>query len=177
MTRIGIISDTHGYLDEQVFTFFKEVDVIWHAGDIGTAEVTDRLRAFKPLIAVYGNIDGQELRADYPEVQLFKVEGCKVLLTHIAGAPGKYNARVNAIIQKEKPDILVCGHSHIVKVMKDPRFGFLHVNPGAAGVHGFHKVKTIIRFEIDNGKPQKMELIELGARGSLAEPEKTADNK
>ena len=167
MTRIGIISDTHSYLDERVFEYFKEVDMIWHAGDIGTQEVTDKLKAFKPLYAVHGNIDGHELRAEFPEDQLIKVEGCKILITHIAGAVGKYNARVNAIIQKDKPDILVCGHSHIVKVMKDLKYGFLHINSGAAGIHGFHKMRTIIRFEIDNGKPQKMELIELGLRGKI----------
>ncbi|MBK9330284.1 MAG: metallophosphoesterase family protein [Sphingobacteriales bacterium] len=167
MTRIGILSDTHGFLDEQVFEHFKDVDMIWHAGDIGTQEVTDKLKAFKPLYAVYGNIDGHELRAEFPETRLIKVEGSKVMITHIAGAVGKYNAYVNALLRHEKPDILVCGHSHIVKVMKDPKHGFLYVNPGAAGIHGFHKTKTIIRFEIENGKPQKMELIELGLRGKL----------
>lgn len=167
MTKIGILSDTHGYLDEKIFDYFSEVDLIWHAGDIGSQEVTDKLKSFKPLVAVYGNIDGQELRAEFPEVQRILVEGCKIMIVHIAGAVGKYTAQVNQFIQQEKPDILVCGHSHIVKVMKDPKYGFLHINPGAAGVHGFHRVKTIIRFEIENGKPQKMELIELGKRGQL----------
>jgi uncharacterized protein len=167
MTKIGILSDTHGFLDEQVFSYFKDVDMIWHAGDIGTRDVTDKLKAFKPLAAVYGNIDGHELRAEFPEVQRILVEGCKIMIVHIAGAVGKYTAQVSKLIQHEKPDILVCGHSHIVKVMKDPKYGFLHINPGAAGTHGFHKVKTIIRFEIENGKPQKMELIELGKRGQL----------
>lgn len=167
MTRIGILSDTHGYLDENIFDYFKDVDLILHAGDIGTQDVTDKLKAFKPLYAVYGNIDGQELRAEFPENQLVEIEGCKVFITHIAGAVGKYNARVNNIIQQQKPDVLVCGHSHIVKVIKDPKYGFLHINSGAAGVHGFHKMRTIIRFEIENGKPQKMELIELGIRGKI----------
>lgn len=167
MTRIGILSDTHGFLDEQILEYFKNVDMIWHAGDIGTQEVTDKLKALKPLYAVYGNIDGHELRAEFPETQRIKVEGCKVMITHIAGAVGKYNTYVNGLLSSEKPDILVCGHSHIVKVMRDPKHGFLYVNPGAAGIHGFHKTKTIIRFEIDKGKPQKMELIELGLRGKL----------
>jgi len=167
MTKIGIISDTHSYLDEQVFDYFKNVDQIWHAGDIGTQDVTDKLKAFKPLYAVYGNIDNYELRAEFPENQILDIEGCKIFITHIAGAVGKYNPRVNAIIQQEKPDVLVCGHSHIVKVMKDLKYNFLHINPGAAGIHGFHKMRTIIRFEIDNGKPQKMELIELGLRGKI----------
>jgi putative phosphoesterase len=167
MTRIGIISDTHGYLDKNVFDYFKDVDMILHAGDIGTQDVTDKLKAFKPLYAVYGNIDGQELRAEFSENQLVEIEGCKVFITHIAGAIGKYNARVNNIIQQQKPDVLVCGHSHIVKVIKDPKYGFLHINSGAAGVHGFHKMRTIIRFEIERGKPQKLELIELGVRGKI----------
>ena len=167
MTRIGIISDTHNYLDEKVFDYFKDVDMIWHAGDIGTQEVTDKLKAFKPLYAVHGNIDGHELRAEFPENQLIDVEGCKIFITHIAGAVGKYNSRVVKIIQEQKPAILVCGHSHIVKVIKDINYNLLHINSGAAGIHGFHKMRTIIRFEIENGKPQKMELIELGLRGKI----------
>ncbi|MBP6324230.1 MAG: metallophosphoesterase family protein [Chitinophagales bacterium] len=169
MTRIGIISDTHNYLDEKVFDYFKDVDMIWHAGDIGTQEVTDKLKAFKPLYAVHGNIDGHELRAEFPENQFIDVEGCKIFITHIAGAVGKYNSRVVKIIQEQKPAILVCGHSHIVKVIKDINYNLLHINSGAAGIHGFHKMRTIIRFEIENGKPQKMELIELGLRGKITQ--------
>ena len=169
MTRIGIISDTHNYLDEKVFDYFKDVDMIWHAGDIGTQEVTDKLKAFKPLYAVHGNIDGHELRAEFPENQIIDVEGCKIFITHIAGAVGKYNSRVIKIIQEQKPAILVCGHSHIVKVIKDINYNLLHINSGAAGIHGFHKMRTIIRFEIENGKPQKMELIELGLRGKITQ--------
>lgn len=169
MTRIGIISDTHNYLDEKVFDYFKDVDMIWHAGDIGTQEVTDKLKAFKPLYAVHGNIDGHELRAEFPENQFIDVEGCRIFITHIAGAVGKYNSRVVKIIQDQKPAILVCGHSHIVKVIKDINYNLLHINSGAAGIHGFHKMRTIIRFEIDNGKPQKMELIELGLRGKITQ--------
>lgn len=167
MVRIGILSDTHGYLDEKIFEYFKDVDMIWHAGDIGISEVTNVLKSFKPLYAVYGNIDDYALRAEFPENQIFEVEDCKILITHIAGAVGKYNPRVRLLIQQHRPNILVCGHSHIVKVMKDTKYNFLHINPGAAGIHGFHKVRTIIRFEIENGKPQKMELIELGLRGKL----------
>ena len=169
MTRIGIISDTHNYLDEKVFDYFKDVDMIWHAGDIGTQEVTDKLKAFKPLYAVHGNIDGHELRTEFPENQLIDVEGCRIFITHIAGAVGKYNSRVVKIIQEQKPAILVCGHSHIVKVIKDINYNLLHINSGAAGIHGFHKMRTIIRFEIENGKPQKMELIELGLRGKISQ--------
>jgi len=167
MTRIGILSDTHSYLDQRILEYFKDVDMIWHAGDIGAIAVTDALKEIKPLYAVYGNIDDHVLRAEFPEDQVFEVEGCKILITHIAGAVGKYNARVNRLIQQQQPDILVCGHSHIVKVMKDPKYGFLHINPGAAGIQGFHRMRTVLRFEIENGKPQKMELIELGIRGKV----------
>lgn len=169
MTRIGILSDTHNYLGEQIFEYFKEVDIILHAGDIGTQVITDKLKSFKPLYAVYGNIDDAMLRAEFPENQLFEIEGCKIFMTHIAGAVGVYNQRVKVIIKQERPDILICGHSHIVKVMKDAKYNLLHINPGAAGIHGFHKVRTIIRFEIDNGKPQNMELIELGLRGKITQ--------
>ena len=167
MTKIGILSDTHNYLDEQVFEYFKNVDEIWHAGDIGTNEITNKLKKFKPLRTVYGNIDGHELRAEFPEDLIFEIEHCKIFITHIAGAVCVYNQRVREIIKQEKPDILVCGHSHILKIMRDEKFKLLHINPGAAGIHGFHKMKTILRFEIDNGKPQKMELIELGLRGKI----------
>jgi predicted phosphodiesterase len=128
-----------------------------------------KLKAFKPLYAVHGNIDGHELRAEFPENQLIDVEGCRIFITHIAGAVGKYNSRVVKIIQEQKPAILVCGHSHIVKVIKDINYNLLHINSGAAGIHGFHKMRTIIRFEIENGKPQKMELIELGLRGKITQ--------
>ena len=167
MTKIGIISDTHSYLDKQVFEYFKDVDEIWHAGDIGINIVTDQLKNFKPLRAVYGNIDGHEIRAEFPEDLIFNIDDCKIFITHIAGAVGVYNQRVREIIKQEKPNILVCGHSHILKIMRDEKFNLLHINPGAAGVHGFHKMKTILRFEIENGKPQKMELIELGLRGKI----------
>ena len=167
MKKIGIISDTHNYLDEQVFEYFKNVDEIWHAGDIGTSMITDKLKNFKPLRVVFGNIDGHELRAQFPEDLIFKIDDCKIFITHIAGAVGVYNQRVREIIKQEKPNILVCGHSHILKIMRDEKFNLLHINPGAAGVHGFHKMKTILRFEIENGKPQKMELIELGLRGKI----------
>ncbi|HUM53030.1 MAG TPA: metallophosphoesterase family protein [Chitinophagales bacterium] len=167
MRKIGILSDTHNYLDEQIFDYFKNVDEIWHAGDIGTSMVTDKLKSFKPLLAVFGNIDGHELRAEFPEDLILQIDDCKIFITHIAGAVGVYNQRVREIIKQEKPNILVCGHSHILKIMRDEKFNLLHINPGAAGVHGFHKMKTILRFEIENGKPQKMELIELGLRGKI----------
>lgn len=165
--RIGILSDTHGFLDEKILFHFKEVDEVWHAGDIGDSNVTDKLMAFKPLKAVYGNIDGGSLRTQFLEYQFFDIEGCTILLIHIAGAIGKYTPQTRQLILQFQPTLLVCGHSHIVKILKDEKYKLLYVNPGAAGIHGFHKVKTILRFEIENGKPQNMELIELGNRGQL----------
>ncbi len=167
MIRIGLLSDTHNYLDEQIFDYFKQVDEIWHAGDIGTTELTDKLKRFKPLRAVYGNIDGHELRAEFQEDLIFEIEQCKIYLTHIAGSVGVYHPRVRKIITQEKPAILVCGHSHILKIMNDNKYNLLYINPGAAGIHGFHKTKTILRFEIESGKPKNMELIELGLRGKI----------
>lgn len=167
MIRIGLLSDTHNYLDDKVFDYFKEVDEIWHAGDIGTTEITDKLQAFKPLRAVVGNIDGTTLRATFPENLNFETAGCKIFITHIAGAVSVYNKQVLATIKEQKPDVLICGHSHILKIMKDQKYDLLYINPGAAGIHGFHKMRTALRFEIANGKPQNMELIELGLRGKL----------
>lgn len=168
MTRIGLISDTHSYLDPQVFEYFKNCDELWHAGDIGTLDVTDRLAEFKPLRAVWGNIDDNKARAHYKEDELFELEGFKVLMTHIGGYPGHYSPRARQIIQQHQPDIFVCGHSHILRVMKDPKYNnMLVMNPGAAGVHGFHKVKTLLRFELDQGKILNLEAIELGKRGAI----------
>ncbi len=168
MTRIGLISDTHSFLDKKVFDIFKDVDEIWHAGDAGSIQVFDALRHFKPLRAVYGNIDGGEIRSEYPEDNRFTIEGLDVWMTHIGGYPGSYASRVRSILKVKPPDIFVCGHSHILRVMRDPAFGnMLTLNPGAAGIHGFHKVKTLLRFTIDNKKVSAMEAIELGLRGSL----------
>ncbi len=166
MTRIGLISDTHSYLDPRVSNYFKDVDEIWHAGDIGSRAVTDELKKFKPLRAVYGNIDGQELRSEFPLEQTFEIEGCRIYIVHIAGAVGKYNREVVSSIEKFKPDILVCGHSHICKVVRDEKFNLLYMNPGSAGAQGFHKVKTLLRFSIDKGIPKNLEVIELGLRGA-----------
>lgn len=168
MTRIGLISDTHSYLDAKVFEYFKDCDEIWHAGDIGTSEVTDKLAAFKPMRAVYGNIDGHELRAIYPEDLVFELEGLKIYMTHIGGYPGHYSPRARKLIQLHQPDIFICGHSHILRVMRDKRFNnMLAMNPGAAGVHGFHKIKTLLRFTLDKGRILNLEAIELGKRGAL----------
>ncbi len=168
MTRIGLISDTHSYLDPKVFEYFKDCDEIWHAGDIGDLAVTDKLAAFKPLWAVFGNIDGHQFRASFPENELFELEGLKILITHIGGYPGHYSPAARKLIVQHKPDIFVCGHSHILRVMKDPaHHNMLVMNPGAAGVHGFHKIKTLLRFALHEGKVLNVEAIELGKRGAL----------
>ncbi len=162
--KIGLISDTHGHLDDRVFTHFKDCDEIWHAGDIGTLDVLEELENFKPTKAVFGNIDGANIRAATSEDLWFECEGQKIWITHIGGYPPKYNKRTNSILKTKKPDILICGHSHILKVMQDPKNNLLHINPGAAGVQGFHKIKTLIRFEVNGKKLSNLQVIELGAR-------------
>lgn len=164
--KIGLLSDTHSYLDTRIFSYFKKVDEIWHAGDIGSVELIDQLRNFKPLVGVYGNIDNKEIRAEFPEFNRFVRDQVSVLMTHIGGRPGRYTQplvkelKVNGI-----PKIIVCGHSHILKVQFDQRFKALWLNPGACGNHGFHQIKTLLRFELNKGKIENMEVIELGPRG------------
>ncbi len=164
MKRIGLISDTHGYLDEAVFHYFAECDEIWHAGDFGGIELADQLASFKPLRAVYGNIDGQDVRIVHPEHQFFECEGMKVWMTHIGGYPGKYPGKVKETLLNYQPDLFICGHSHILKVIYDKNLHFLHLNPGAAGKHGWHKVRTLLRFNIFDKKIHNLEAIELGSR-------------
>ena len=166
MKRIGLMSDTHSHLDEKIFDYFKDCDEIWHAGDIGTMELAERLQEFKPLRIVYGNIDGGIFREKFPLDERFECEGMDIWMTHIGGYPGRYNKRVRAILEKNPPDVFICGHSHILKVMPDKKHDLLHINPGACGIYGIHKVKTIIRFAIDNGKIKDMEAIELGSSES-----------
>jgi uncharacterized protein len=168
--KIGLLSDTHGMLDRKVFEYFKGCDEIWHAGDIGNAKVADELAAFKPLKAVYGNIDDRTLQTRFPEDLKFDCEGLKVWITHIGGTPPGYNARVEKILKMETPDIFICGHSHILRIKRDESFGnMLYLNPGAAGNHGFHAVKTMIRLEIVSKEIKSMEVIELGKRGQILE--------
>ena len=168
MKRIGLLSDTHGHLDSRMPELFKDCDEIWHAGDIGSLAVTDALSAIKPLRAVYGNIDDHIARAAFPEYTFFTLEGVKVLMIHIAGSFGKYHPLVRKIIREQGPaDLLVCGHSHILKVQMDHAFKCLYMNPGAAGVYGFHKMRTCLRFSLNNGRIEQLELIELGQRGAL----------
>lgn len=161
MKKIGLLSDTHGYWDDKFKIHFAECDEVWHAGDIGSLSLTAKFEAFKPFRAVYGNIDGADVRAAFPEFLRFSIEGVDVLITHIGGYPGKYDPRVRAILQTKPPKLFICGHSHILKVMYDKKFGCLDMNPGAAGKYGFHKVRTLLRFVIDAGNIRDLEVIEL----------------
>jgi len=170
MTRIGLISDTHDFLDDAVFRHFEQCDEIWHAGDFGTAEIAERLKAFKPLRGVYGNIDGNDIRTDYPEKLVFECEGVRVLMIHIGGYPGRYTALAKQALAAYKPQLFISGHSHILKVMYDDKLQCLHMNPGAAGRHGWHKVRTLIRFVIDGKDMKQCEVIELGPRSAMPSP-------
>ncbi len=164
MKKIGLISDTHSFLHPRVKHYFKDVDEIWHAGDIGNIEIADELKQFKPLKAVYGNIDGTEIRKEYPKNLRFTEEGVDVWITHIGGYPNKYDKRVYEEIQKNPPQLFICGHSHILKAMPDKKLNLIHLNPGAAGKVGFHQVLSLMRFELSNGKVDKLEVIELEKR-------------
>lgn len=164
MKRIGLMSDTHGYVDPKIYDYFKDVDEIWHAGDVGSLEVIDELTAFKPVRGVYGNIDDHLVRATWPKVLHFECEGMQVLMTHIAGKPYRYNPEAYTQIQEHKPGIFVCGHSHILLVQFDKTINALWLNPGACGYKGFHQVKTILRFTVDRGTVKDMEVVELGPK-------------
>ncbi|GAB2792449.1 hypothetical protein HNQ93_003604 [Hymenobacter luteus] len=164
MKKIGLLSDTHSYLDDRILHHLRGCDEIWHAGDFGTAEVAETLVALAPLRGVYGNIDGQDVRRTQPLVQNFAIEGLRVLITHIGGYPGHYSPAGRTLVQQERPGLFISGHSHILKVMPDPKLGLLHLNPGAAGRHGFHKVRTLLRFEVAAGKVQQLQVIELGPK-------------
>ena len=164
--KIGLISDTHGLLDPKVFIHFKDCDEVWHGGDIGDIKVAKVLGDFKPLRAVYGNIDDRDIQALFPEDLWFDCEGLRVWITHIGGVPPRYNPKIKKMLAKKVPDIFVCGHSHILRVAKDPAYGgMLYLNPGAAGNQGFHHMKTLLRFEVDKKEVRNMEVIELGRRG------------
>lgn len=166
--KIGLLSDTHSFLDEKFFEYFNEVDEIWHAGDIGDLAVADRLEGFKPFRAVYGNIDGGQLRVRYPENQLFTMEGVSVWMTHIGGYPPRYNVQTRLKIKELNPKLFICGHSHILKIMPDTkRPGSLCINPGAAGKYGLHHEKTMVRFELKAGRIQNLDVIKLGKRAKI----------
>ncbi|WBX74170.1 metallophosphoesterase family protein [Tenacibaculum pacificus] len=164
MKKILLLSDTHSYIDDQILKFVKQADEVWHAGDIGNLKVTDTIKEYKPLRCVYGNIDDNNARAEFPLDNKFIVEGVSVWITHIGGYPNAYKPRVREELQKKSPKIFISGHSHILKVQYDQKFNLLHLNPGAAGKHGFHKVRTMLRFELNKGEITKMEVIELAKR-------------
>ena len=162
--KIGLLSDTHGFLDERIFHHFENCDEIWHAGDIGEESVLEELRAFKPTQAVYGNIDSINLQKELPEYTNIEHEGVRTLMIHIGGRPNKYAKGVKELIIQYKPQLLVCGHNHILKVAMDKNLNTLYMNPGAAGRHGFHQMRTLLRFDLQKGNIQNLEVIELGKR-------------
>lgn len=164
--KIGLISDTHGFLDEKVFSYFQHCDQIWHAGDLGTLEVAQQLASYKSFKAVFGNIDGSEIRQQYPKDLWFECEGKIIWMTHIGGYPPRYTPEVLRELKEKKPDIFICGHSHILKIISDPNLNnLLHLNPGAAGRQGFHEIRTLIRFDISHKVISQVQVVELGKRG------------
>jgi uncharacterized protein len=170
MKKIGLLSDTHGFLDPKVALHFAEVDEIWHGGDFGYPDVIAGLEALnKPLRGVWGNIDDAKTRLRWPEDLHFECEGVPIFMTHIGGYPGKYNPRVKKILATKAPTngLFICGHSHILKAMPDKQYGFYHLNPGACGHEGWHSIRTLMRFQLDAGKITALEVIELGRRGQI----------
>ena len=166
--RIALISDTHSYLGQDVIEQIKDCDEIWHGGDIGNIETAEAIEALGPPVKmVWGNIDGRDLRITYPKDLIWEVGGIKVFMTHIGGYPGRYYKSPLQIIEAEKPNLFICGHSHILKVMPDKKRNLLHMNPGACGIKGFHKFRTILKFEINNAKIENLQAVELGLRGAL----------
>jgi uncharacterized protein len=165
MKKIGLISDTHSFLDETIFKHFEDMDEIWHIGDIGDWKVYEELAKFKPLKAVWGNIDDHNARSLIPEIMNFEMEGLKVMLLHIGAIPPKYNSTINKLLKTHEPNLFLCGHSHILRVIKDKqRPNLVYINPGAAGHHGFHHMRTIMRMNLDAGKISHLEVVELGPR-------------
>lgn len=164
MKKILLISDTHGFLDKKLIKHINEADEVWHAGDIGVPLITDVIKKIKPLQAVYGNIDDQKTRLEFPKNLIFNCEEVKVFITHICGQPTNYLKEVKEIIKAEKPQLFICGHSHILKVMYQPQYELLHLNPGACGNHGFHQIKTALRFVIDGKEIKDLAIIEIGNR-------------
>jgi uncharacterized protein len=167
MKRIGLLSDTHGYLDERILFYLSECDEIWHAGDIGNLETARSLSKLKPLKAVYGNADGNPLRIEYPKHLRFECEKVKVWITHIGGYPKHYPSEIRNELAINPPKLFITGHSHILRVIYDDKFAMLYINPGAAGIQGFHQVRTLVRFTVDLDKIKDLEVIELGQRGII----------
>jgi hypothetical protein len=160
MKKILLISDTHGYIDEKIIKYASQVDEIWHAGDIGDISVSDKLKKIKPLRGVYGNIDDQKIRTEFPLHNRFMCEKVDVWITHIGGYPKKYNSKILEELKSNPPDLFICGHSHILKVINDKRLGLLHINPGAIGKYGLHSVRTMVQFEINGKKIENLSIIE-----------------
>ncbi len=167
MTKIGLVSDTHGTIDEKLLDFFADCDQIWHAGDWGNIYVSEVLEKFKPVIGVYGNIDDWQIRNKYPEHQRFNIENLNVWITHIGGYPGKYDIRVRKEIIQNPPDLFICGHSHILKIMYDKKLNLWHINPGAYGYSGFHKKRTAVKFVIDGKKIKNLQILELSKKRKI----------
>ncbi|MDQ3190112.1 MAG: metallophosphatase family protein [Bacteroidota bacterium] len=164
MKKIALISDTHNYLDPAIFKHLEQADEIWHAGDVGTIGIIEQLKKIKTLRAVYGNIDGQDVRKECPLIQRFFCEKVDVLITHIGGYPGKYTPNIKDLLEQNPPDLFICGHSHILKVINDKRLNLLHMNPGACGIHGFHQIKTILLFTIEGKNIKDLRVVELGPK-------------
>lgn len=165
MKKILLLSDTHSHIDDTILKYVRLADEVWHAGDIGDLSVTDTIKKIKPLRAVYGNIDDAKARLEFPLHNRFLCEGVDVWITHIGGYPGKYNQEIRSEIKQNPPKLFICGHSHILKVQFDKELNLLHMNPGAAGIHGFHQVRTMLQFEIDGDRIQNLNVVEIGARG------------
>jgi uncharacterized protein len=163
--RIGLVSDSHGWWDSQLTDYLTECDEVWHAGDLGNLQIVQQWQGFKPFRAVFGNIDGPEVRQVVPEFLVWDCNGLKVLMTHIGGYPGRYDTRAKQLIQTHRPGLFLCGHSHILRVMKDPAQNLLHLNPGAYGHHGVHERRTALKFVVDDGKVKDLFAIDLGSRG------------
>jgi putative phosphoesterase len=164
MKKILLLSDTHSHIDDTILKYVNQADEVWHAGDIGDLKVTDTLKSLKPLQAVYGNIDNDKARIEFPLHNRFMCEEVDVWITHIGGYPSKYNKAIRKEIQTNPPQLFICGHSHILKVQFDKKLNLLHMNPGACGIYGFHQVRTMLRFEIDGDKIQNLEIIEMGKK-------------
>ncbi len=165
--KILLLSDTHSYIDQQIIKYAKDADEVWHAGDIGSLDVTDEISKVSRLRAVFGNIDSHEIRKEFPLHQHFNVNGLSVWITHIGGYPGRYAKGVKEKMMHQKPDLFISGHSHILKVMRDSTFNLLHMNPGAIGIHGFHTKRTMLQFEVNEGKINDLNVIDLGKRGKI----------
>lgn len=165
--KVLLLSDTHGFINDTILQHCKQADEVWHAGDFGTMKVAEEIQKIKTLRGVWGNIDGRDVRTEFPLDNRFVADGLHVFMTHIGGYPGRYETRIKKILNQNSPQLFICGHSHILKVMFDKQYNMLTMNPGAAGISGFHLIRTMIRFEINNGKILKPEVIELGLRGAI----------